>query len=145
MICIWLKEEVWRSSELKASWTTYKVHVLVNPVPHFCTIFCAHRSRTPQSRVAWVPTFKYDAVFGAFVHFNNNVLFPDLTVAVFGQDWECKDLESNLQKGKRWRSLTTIPVKPSPEQKKWHTQPQPEKKGWDLGCSKWCVASTSKF
>ena len=71
-------------------------------------------------------TVKYAEVFGGLVH--SSVLFADLTVAVFGQDWECEDLESNLRKGKRRRSRTTIPVTPSPERKKQHMQPQPEKK-----------------
>jgi hypothetical protein len=74
-----------------------------------------------------IATVKYDEVFGALLH--TNILFPDLTVAVFGQDWECEDLEGTPRKGKRRRSLTnSIAVTPSPEQKKQHTQPQPEKK-----------------
>jgi hypothetical protein len=74
-----------------------------------------------------IATVKYDEVFGGLLH--TNILFPDLTVAVFGQDWECQDLEGTPRKGKRRRSPTTsIAVTPSPKRMKRHTQPQPEKK-----------------
>jgi hypothetical protein len=75
---------------------------------------------------ATIATVKYDEVFGGVGH--SNIPFPDLTVAVFGQDWDCEDLDSNLRKGKRRRILTTVPVTPSPERKKQRTQPDPEKK-----------------
>jgi hypothetical protein len=73
-----------------------------------------------------IATVKYDEVFGGLLH--SNIIFQDLTLAVFGQDWECEDLESTQRKGKRRRSPTTIPVTPLPEQKNRHTQPQLEKK-----------------
>jgi hypothetical protein len=77
---------------------------------------------------ATIATVKYDEVFGGLLH--SNILYQDLTVAVFGQDWECKDLQSTQRKGKRRRSPTTtrIPVTPSPDGKKQRTQPQLEKK-----------------
>jgi hypothetical protein len=55
-----------------------------------------------------IATIKCNEVFGGVAH--SKIPFPALTVAVFGQDWECEDLESNLQKSKYPRSLTTIPV-----------------------------------
>jgi hypothetical protein len=75
-----------------------------------------------------IATLKYDEVFGGLLH--SNILFPDLTVAVFKQDWECEDLEGTPPKGKRQRSPTAgIAVTPPlPEGKNRHTQPQPEKR-----------------
>jgi hypothetical protein len=71
-------------------------------------------------------TVKYNEAFCGLLH--SNILFPDLTVAMFGQDWKFEDLESTQRKGKRRRSRTTIPVTPPPEGKKRHAQPQPERR-----------------
>jgi hypothetical protein len=43
-----------------------------------------------------IATVKYNEVFGGLLH--SNILFPDLTVAAFGQDWECENLESTQKR-----------------------------------------------
>jgi hypothetical protein len=43
---------------------------------------------------AMITTVKYDKAFGGVSH--SKIPFPTLTVAVFGQDWECEDHEISL-------------------------------------------------
>jgi hypothetical protein len=45
-----------------------------------------------------IATVKYDEAFGGLLH--SNIIFQDLTVALFGQDWECEDQEITQRKGK---------------------------------------------
>jgi hypothetical protein len=40
---------------------------------------------------ATIATVKYDEAFGGVSH--SKIPFPALTVAVFGQDWDCEDCE----------------------------------------------------
>jgi hypothetical protein len=70
---------------------------------------------------ATIASVKYDLAFGRQLH--SEIPFKFITVAVFGQDWQCSDLESSIFRiSKQRRPVTTVPVTPSPN-KKWKQEP----------------------
>jgi hypothetical protein len=65
-----------------------------------------------------IASVKYYEVFGGQLH--SEIPFPVITVAIFGQDWQCEDLGSSInRKRKQSRSqMATVPVTPSPVKKR---------------------------